>query len=62
MDQCIVCKKDMFGRSDKKYCSDHCRSAYYNQLNKDANNFVRNVNNTLRKNRRILKELNPSGG
>lgn len=30
-------------------------------MNSDANNFVRNINNILRKNRRILIELNPAG-
>ena len=29
--------------------------------NKDVNNFVRNINNILRKNRRVLEELNPNG-
>ena len=49
------------GRADKKFCSDQCRSAYNNRVNSDATNFVRNVNNILRKNRRILAELNPHG-
>lgn len=44
------------GRSDKKFCSDLCRNAYNNKLNADSNNLVRNINNTLRKNRRILEE------
>ena len=49
------------GRADKKFCSDQCRSAYNNRANADATNFVRNINNILRKNRRILAELNPKG-
>ena len=59
--KCIECGDDFIGRTDKKFCSDNCRSAYNNKLNKDANNFVRNINNILRKNRRILAELNPNG-
>ena len=45
------------GRMDKKFCSDHCRSAYNNRLNKDSKNLVRNINNRLRKNYRILSRF-----
>ncbi len=58
---CPECGQKIIGRTDKKYCSDACRNAYNNRLNADSTNFIRNVNNTLRKNRRILMELNPSG-
>lgn len=51
---CIECHESILGRLDKRFCSDQCRNSYNNKLNSDANNFVRNVNNTLRKNRRIL--------
>ncbi len=44
---------------DKKFCDDHCRNAYNNRINKDSNNLVRNINNRLRKNYRILESLNP---
>ena len=37
------------------------RTTANNKLNSDASNFIRNINNTLRKNRRILAGLNPSG-
>ncbi len=58
---CLECGKPLFGRVDKKFCDDQCRNAYNNKKNADANNYVRNVHYTLRKNRRILEELNPSG-
>jgi hypothetical protein len=48
------------GRVDKKFCSDYCRNAHHNNLNKDRKNLVRNVNNQLRKNYRILEEFNPN--
>lgn len=57
--ECISCGSKIAGRADKKFCSEQCRNEYNNQLNKDVNNFVRNINNILRKNRRILTELNP---
>lgn len=59
--KCLECGINIYGRSDKKYCSDQCRTIYHNKNNMDANNFMRNINNILRKNRRILKELNPTG-
>jgi len=58
---CFECGASIKGRMDKKFCSDQCRSMYNNRLNSDETNYVRNVNNTLRKNRRILMALNPEG-
>jgi len=58
--KCPECGEKITGRVDKKFCSDQCRSAFNNRNNSDANNLVRNINNILRKNRRILEEL--SGG
>ncbi len=53
---CKECGEEIKGRSDKKFCDDSCRNNYNNKLNSDSNNFVRNINNILRKNRRILKQ------
>lgn len=58
---CLECGESFSGRSDKKFCSDQCRNAYNNKINKDSKNLIRNVNNRLRKNWRILEELNPNG-
>jgi len=57
---CPECGEKIVGRTDKKFCSDYCRNAYNNKINKDSTNLVRNVNNLLRKNYRILQELNPT--
>lgn len=56
---CEECGEKIVGRTDKKFCSDYCRNAYHNRMNKDASNLIRNTNNSLRKNYRILQELNP---
>jgi hypothetical protein len=56
---CPECGEEIKGRADKKFCSDMCRNAHNNKLNSDTNNYVRNVNNILRKNRRVLEELLP---
>jgi hypothetical protein len=58
---CIECGEAFRGRIDKRFCSDGCRSSYHNRANGDETNFMRNINNILRKNRRIMAELNPDG-
>ncbi len=55
---CPECGEKIIGRSDKKFCSDACRNSFNNALNKDSKNLVRNINNRLRKNYRILESLN----
>jgi len=59
---CLDCGEPITGRMDKKFCSDMCRNNYNNRLNSEVTNYVRNVNNILRKNRRILLELIPIEG
>ena len=58
---CLECGAPFRGRIDKKFCSDTCRIAFNNRLNSDDTSYVRNVNNILRKNRRILISMNPTG-
>ena len=57
--KCLECGEKVIGRIDKKFCNDYCRNSYNNNLNKDSRNLRRNVNNRLRRNYRILAELNP---
>lgn len=54
---CLDCGEPIKGRADKKFCNDICRNSYNNKLNSDTNNYVRNINNILRKNRRIMEDL-----
>jgi len=58
---CPECGEKIIGREDKKFCSDGCRNSFNNKINKDSNNFMRNINNKLRRNYRILLELNTDG-
>ncbi|MEM1257616.1 MAG: hypothetical protein AAGC45_02995 [Bacteroidota bacterium] len=60
--KCLECREEIRGRADKKFCSDYCRNAYNNQLNKDSKNLVRNINNRLRKNYRILDSFELKDG
>lgn len=59
--QCLSCNKTIKGRSDKKFCDDYCRNNYNNSLKGENNNTIRNINNALRKNRRILEGILPTG-
>jgi len=59
--KCLECGEPVKGRSDKKFCNDYCRNAYNNNINKESKNLIRNTNNRLRKNYKILSELNTTG-
>lgn len=59
--KCKECSQRLSGRRDQKFCSDYCRNTYNNRLNEDSTKYIRRINNILRKNRRILSELNPEG-
>lgn len=59
--KCLECDEVVKGRIDKKFCSDYCRNSHNNRVNKDSKNLIRNINNRLRKNYKILSELNIKG-
>jgi hypothetical protein len=56
---CLACNKTVKGRADKKFCDDYCRNAYNNLLKADSSKLMTNINNALKKNRRILEDLLP---
>ena len=58
---CLECGEKITGRIDKKFCSDYCRNTYNNSVAKESKNLVRNINNRLKKNYKILSELNSTG-
>lgn len=58
---CLECETTLSGRRDQKFCGDYCRNTFNNRLNEDSSNYMRRINNILRKNRRILSKLNPEG-
>lgn len=55
--KCLQCGEPVKGRIDKKFCDDQCRTAYNNRLNSGGSVLVRNINNALKKNRKIMQEL-----
>ncbi len=60
--ECLHCGKQLEGRTDKKYCNLHCKSAYQYQKSKEnPERFYDKVDNQLRLNRKVLKEYNKGG-
>lgn len=59
---CSACGKILEGRSDKKYCDVHCKSAFqYQQSKLEAPRFYNKVDNQLKLNRKLLKHYNKAG-
>lgn len=57
---CPECGEKITGRSDKRFCSDACRSAFNNRRQSKSNALIRSINRILQKNRTIMISLNPS--
>ncbi|MEZ5035815.1 MAG: hypothetical protein R2796_12550 [Chitinophagaceae bacterium] len=57
--KCLACGKTLKGRIDKKFCDDYCRNNYNNQKKAKGSHssLVRNINNALLKNRKILESV-----
>lgn len=59
---CKYCNEKLVGRTDKKYCNTHCKSAHQYQLAKNQpQRFYNIVDNQLKQNRKILKVFNRGG-
>lgn len=52
---CLACDKPIHGRSDKKFCNDYCRNSYNNQMKTMNSSSMKDINNVLMKNRKILE-------
>ncbi|MDN4166672.1 hypothetical protein QWY31_14270 [Cytophagales bacterium LB-30] len=59
--QCPECGEKLVGRADKRFCSDQCRSLFNNKSRKKHELTILSINKILRKNRKILHDLNPIG-
>lgn len=51
---CPECGDLIHGRSDKRYCSDICRNSFHNRNRIERHDTIREVNQILFRNRRIL--------
>jgi len=62
LNKCLECNEIINGRTDKKFCSQYCKSAYHykQNLRKDKTRFQK-IDKILKKNRKILKQFNRAG-
>ena len=61
MRSCCECGMQYFGRSDKKFCTDSCRSQFHNRKRQNEDDLTRLVNRLLYQNRKILREFQRQG-
>ena len=59
--KCNQCGKELLGRLDKRFCDVQCRNTYHNQHRQPDDQYIKLVNQQIRRNRRILKDLCPEG-
>lgn len=57
MRTCQECGTELIGRSDKRFCSDHCRNTFHNRVHSKRNRSRSLVHSKLRKNQEILSAL-----
>lgn len=56
---CGQCARPMRGRTDKRFCSSHCRNSFNNKRNGTRNRMICRINQLLQRNRRILEQFLP---
>lgn len=61
MEYCLDCRMELRGRTDKKFCDDHCRGHYNNNLNRDRYAIFKDINSILRRNEAILEKFKKKG-
>ncbi len=60
--KCLFCKKEINGRSDKKFCDVYCKSSYhYKKSKEETPSFFKKVDRHLKLNRKLLKHYNKAG-
>jgi len=59
--KCPVCNQLIKGRSDKRFCSESCKSSYHYEKRQDTEAFYLEVDKQLKTNRKILKAYNKKG-
>lgn len=55
--KCLLCKKIVKGRSDKKFCSVACKSNYHSKLRSVNETVTAKIDKILHRNRAILLEI-----
>lgn len=57
---CLDCGNIINGRIDKKFCNDVCRTNYNNAFKLEDGHFLKQINQILKRNRKILKDRYPN--
>jgi len=59
---CKNCNEPLEGRTDKKFCSEYCKSSFHYEKDKEKEqSMYKKIDKHLKLNRRILKEYNRAG-
>ena len=60
--RCLECGEEIiYGRKDKKFCSEECRNSHHNRHHRSLRNYRRMVTGILDRNYEILEEMVRSG-
>ncbi|HMS30566.1 MAG TPA: hypothetical protein PKD32_12005 [Saprospiraceae bacterium] len=59
--KCEICSSEIFGRSDKRFCSDSCRALFHQNEKRPLSALVKKTNKVLLNNYKILSLFNPDG-
>jgi len=58
---CLYCQAPLKGRTDKRFCDNQCKSAYHNGKPDSKENYIKEINKQLRRNRSALRYACPQG-
>ncbi len=61
MRKCLECQELFDGRSDKKFCSQGCKSSYHYKEMKQSEVYYNSIDKQLKTNRKLLKYYNKAG-
>ena len=60
-DRCLSCGKELYGRTDKKFCDRSCKNRYHNGMASDSRLLRNRIITALVSNYRILESLIETG-
>lgn len=59
---CLNCNDPFEGRTDRKFCSDYCKSNYHYEANKHKEDTLfKTIDKQLKCNRKLLRSFNKAG-
>lgn len=58
---CLECGREVYGRPDKKFCSDNCKNRFHNRRHSEEKKVIERTINALYRNHEYLSRLINSG-